>query len=245
MQKQGNTSTAVMQRRVEPKDSLDDFPTPPWGTRLFLAEILAQHFGDLSALTAWEPTCNRGYMARPMQESFGRVTATDIADYGWTGQQGMTNFLTGPVPAEVAADGVDVIMFNPPFALAEEFVLRALALKPRKGVVIIARSAFLEGVDRFENLFSKHPPYLVAQSSQRLPMVAGKYDPQAASATAYSWFVWKTGFAGNATMTWTPRFRDRYKRATDVQWDMKSGEHADFVAKQIADSPLFAHAGEG
>lgn len=28
-----NRSTAVMQRRVEPLDSLDDFPTPPWATR--------------------------------------------------------------------------------------------------------------------------------------------------------------------------------------------------------------------
>ena len=28
-----NVSTAVMQRRIEPHDSLDFFPTPPWATR--------------------------------------------------------------------------------------------------------------------------------------------------------------------------------------------------------------------
>ncbi|MGH8525505.1 MAG: SAM-dependent methyltransferase, partial [Gammaproteobacteria bacterium] len=28
-----NTSHAVMAQRLEPKDSFDDFPTPPWATR--------------------------------------------------------------------------------------------------------------------------------------------------------------------------------------------------------------------
>lgn len=28
-----NCSSAVMQQRSEPRDSLDDFPTPPWATR--------------------------------------------------------------------------------------------------------------------------------------------------------------------------------------------------------------------
>ncbi len=28
-----NRSSAVMQQRSEPPDSLDDFPTPPWATR--------------------------------------------------------------------------------------------------------------------------------------------------------------------------------------------------------------------
>lgn len=34
------TSTAVMARRVEPADSLDFFPTPPWATRAFCEHVM-------------------------------------------------------------------------------------------------------------------------------------------------------------------------------------------------------------
>lgn len=39
-----NTSTAVMQRRVEAHDSLDDFPTPPWATRALCEWLEAQGY---------------------------------------------------------------------------------------------------------------------------------------------------------------------------------------------------------
>ena len=35
-----NTSHAVMAQRVEPKDSADDFPTPPWATRALVEHVL-------------------------------------------------------------------------------------------------------------------------------------------------------------------------------------------------------------
>jgi hypothetical protein len=34
-----NTSHAVMAQRTEPKDSPDDFPTPPWATRALIEHI--------------------------------------------------------------------------------------------------------------------------------------------------------------------------------------------------------------
>ena len=34
-----NRTSAVMQSRREPHDSLDDFPTPPWGTRALLERL--------------------------------------------------------------------------------------------------------------------------------------------------------------------------------------------------------------
>ena len=35
-----NLSHAVMAQRHEAKDSLDDFPTPPWATRALLERVL-------------------------------------------------------------------------------------------------------------------------------------------------------------------------------------------------------------
>ena len=42
-----NRSSAVMQQRKEPHDSLDDFPTPPWATRA-LCEVIAKGPGPWS-----------------------------------------------------------------------------------------------------------------------------------------------------------------------------------------------------
>ncbi len=46
-----NRSSAVMQQRSEPHDSLDDFPTPPWATRA-LCEYIARYSARRAALTS-------------------------------------------------------------------------------------------------------------------------------------------------------------------------------------------------
>ena len=78
-----NTSSAVMQQRIEPNDSLDDYPTPSWATRALIEHVLKPEAlrqeltinreTDLppSWLRVWEPAANRGYMARPLTEYFG------------------------------------------------------------------------------------------------------------------------------------------------------------------------------
>jgi hypothetical protein len=248
MQKLGNTSSAVMQQRQEAADSLDDFPTPPWSPRACIGEILRPRGVDLAGKTALEPACNRGYLARPLTESFGRVVCTDIADYGWTGQHAVIDFFAPGFRQELSAlapEGVDWIITNPPFNRGAEFVLRALELA-REGVAIIARSAFLEGDERHRELFAPRMPWIVAQHAERVPMVRGRFDPDASTATSYSWFIWRRDWVADHYIgTWIPKCRDRYARPDDVNFEMKDGKHADFIAKAIADSPLFAHAGEG
>ena len=76
-----NRSSAVMQQRSEPHNSLDDFPTPPWATRA-LCEGHPLAWGSLSKLTCREPAANRGHMEHTLAEYFGKVEASDIFDYG-------------------------------------------------------------------------------------------------------------------------------------------------------------------
>lgn len=239
-----NRSTAVMQRRSEPMDSLDDFPTPPWSTRAFINKVLAVRGIDCSTRTVWEPACNRGYMARPLAEAFSHVVATDIADYRWSGQQGIGNFLEGHIEdftgKPMNVERPDWVITNPPFNLASEFVQHALTVA-RQGVAIIVRGAFLEGGERYEELYSKTMPWIVAQHVERVAMVRGKFDPEAVSATAYSWFVWRTDWKEDHFLgTWVPKCRDQFERGDDVNFDIRDGEEADFISKAISDSPLFA-----
>lgn len=202
-----NRSTAVMQRRAEPLRSVDDFPTPPWATRALCEFLLGQGY-DLGASVVREPAANRGFMARPLAEYFGKVIASDLIDYG-VGYP-VEDFL---FPYRI--DAADWTITNPPFTLADQFVARALETS-RIGCAIIIRSAFLEGIARYETLFSIWPPAFSLQFVERVPMVKGRVDPEASSATAYSWFVWIHG-ERDTRQRWIPPCRKRLERASDYE----------------------------
>jgi len=181
-----NRSSAVMQQRVEPHNSLDDFPTPPWATRALCVWLLNSGFEfALDTMTCREPAANRGHMVRPLREYFGSVDASDVHDYG--AGFPVRDFLF-PAPL----DTVDWTITNPPFRLAEEFIARAAATS-RIGFAIIVRVAFLEGQGRYERLFSKNPPTFVLQFTERVVMHKGRLAPEGSTATAYAWLVWIDG----------------------------------------------------
>jgi len=176
-----NRSHAVMAQRTEAKDSRDDFPTPPWATRALFEHVVAD-FGPFRLQSALEPACGEGHMAKVVAEYFGEVRATDAYAYGYGC---VRDYLE--VPYE--ANAVDWVITNPPFRLAEEFVQRSLIVA-RRGVAILARTVFLESVGRYRDLFEKSPPVRVAQFTERVPMVKGRLDRKASTATGYAWLVW-------------------------------------------------------
>lgn len=204
-----NRSSAVMQQRSEPHDSLDDFPTPPWATRA-LCEFLGTRGEPLDRLTCREPAANRGHMVRPLLESFGAVLASDVHDYG-VGYDAR-DYLFGP-PAHLSR--TDWTITNPPFKLAEQFIERALELSNR-GVAMIVRAAFLEGMGRFERLYSQNPPSYVLQFAERVVMHKGKLSPDGSTATAYAWLVWfKDRVDATTRLRWIAPCRKRLERETD------------------------------
>lgn len=200
-----NTSHAVMAQRAEPRDSLDDFPTPPWATRALIEHVISR---PAPWFTAWDPACNRGFMARPLREYFGHVFASDIADYG---EHVVSDFLRD----DYIAPRPHWIITNPPFRLAENFIEHALGLA-FTGVAMLVRTSFLEGVGRYERLFSKRPPAIIAPFVERVPMVKGRCDPAASTATAYCWLVWHVQAAAAAPrVVWIPPCRKQLEREGD------------------------------
>lgn len=201
-----NRSQAVMAQRKEPADSLDFFPTPPWAVRGFVEEL-----GRTEALgrrSVWEPSCGAGHMVVPLLEVFGAVRASDVHDYGW-GHVVHDFLMPTPEPA------VDWIVTNPPFRLGVEFALRALDLA-RLRVALLVRTAFLEGQDRHARLFRPHPPSLVLQYVERVPMLKGRYDPAVSTATSYCWLVWDLRRITPTELGWIPPCRERLFRPEDV-----------------------------
>ncbi len=224
-----NTSHAVMGQRHEAHDSLDDFPTPPWGTRALVECVIWPHLSVFNPaavfhdMTIWEPACNRGFMARPLREYSWRVHASDVHDYSRScarcGQDRICDFLfPGTEPPHIASQGVDWVITNPPFRLAVQFVHRAFAVGARN-VAVLVRTAFLEGAARWKGLYKKQPPSFVAQFSERVPMVRGRCNRNATTATAYCWLVWMEG-ADGTQLTWIPPgTRKRLEREGDYDDD--------------------------
>ena len=200
-----NRSTAVMQRRKEPHNSLDDFPTPPWATRA-VCEYLRFIGETIGEMKAREPAANRGHMAGPLKEYFQDVEASDIHDYG-VGIP-VNDYLFGPHPSRV-----DWTITNPPFRLAEQFISRALATSDR-GVAMIVRTAFLEGINRYQNIFAIHRPAFVLQFTERVVMHRGKLSEKGSTATAYCWVIWR-GETPYTEFDWIHPCRKRLERPGD------------------------------
>lgn len=201
-----NTSHAVMAQRREAADSADDFPTPPWATRALVEHVLGR--SEVEGLSCLEPACGRGYMAKPLAEYFGSVEAADAYPYGF-GK--IRDFLSFPYEAQ----SHDWIITNPPFRLAEDFIERAMVVA-RRGVAILARTVFLESVGRFEGIFAVNPPTKFAQFTERVPMVKGRLDAKASTATGYAWFVWeKDATTSMPRLMWVPPCRKSLERASD------------------------------
>jgi hypothetical protein len=202
-----NKSHAVMNQRLEPPDSLDDFPTPPWATRALIEHVIGKR-RSLSDRSCLEPACGAGHMAKVLSEYFAKVTASDIHNYGYGEQR---DFLSAPLPISTW----DWIITNPPFRLAEEFVIRSFEIA-REGVAILARTVFIESVGRYEKLFKLNPPTIYAQFSERVPMLRGRLEKRATTATSYCWLIWeKSEKIEHPKLVWIPPCRKRLERESD------------------------------
>ena len=182
--------------RKQPLASLDDYPTPPWATRALLNWLEAAGGGmegNLAKKTAWEPTANRGHMARTLEERFGSVHKSDIEDYG-AGYE-VRDFLF----PDNRDEPVDWIVCNPPYTLAQEFVPPMLN-RSTCGAAMLCRLQWLEGTERHDRIFSKHPPSDVLVFSERLSFAKGKVGKTTVGggAMSFAWFVWGHNYLCNA-----------------------------------------------
>lgn len=208
---------SVVQRRHEPPDALDYFPTPPWATRALLEHVLRRRGIVIGPGTKiLEPACGEGHMAAVLAETGATVEASDVFPYGF-GQ--VVDFLD---PQRKPRAAWDWIITNPPFAKAEAFLEHAWS-DAHDGVALLVRSAWLEGQERYERVFCWRPPSIVAQFSGRVPMHKGRWDPEGKTATAYAWLVWLQGeYYGRdpaplTRLIWIPPCREALTRPEDAR----------------------------
>lgn len=194
-----NGARTVMGSRVEPDDSLDYFPTPPWATRALLNHVLpAAGLAGKRLASAWEPACGEGHIAEVLAEYTDVLLSSDIHDYGY-GQ--VFDFLGNDI--KLINPSVDWIVTNPPFGKkTEPFVLRALEMA-KVGVAMFVRMQWLETTGRYDRIYSKTPPTIIGFFAERVPLCKGEWKPEGDTATAYIWLVWIKGQKPQAPF-WIP-----------------------------------------
>lgn len=203
-----------MQRRFEPHNSLDDYPTPPWATRA-LCEWLKEMGHTLDQFSCREPAANRGHMVKPLREYFASVDASDIYDYG----------VGFPVHDYLSDDPLGMVSWtitNPPFKAAQKFITQALNTS-RHGVAVIVRTSFLESVGRYKTLFLDTPPTDILQFTERVVMHKGKLSEKGSTATSYCWLVWRKNARLDAPrFHWVPPCRKLLERDGDYPQEVLS-----------------------
>ena len=144
-------------------------------------------------------------MAEPLKEYFRRVIASDKFKYGYGVQH---DFSAEYWDLACSKSGLwikpDWIITNPPFReQGEKFVLRALEMATT-GVAMFFRSQWLESCGRYERIFEPHPPAVIAQFAERVPLHKGRWKPDGATATGYCWIVWLKNHSGPTEFFWIP-----------------------------------------
>lgn len=210
---------AVMASRapIDPGE-LDYFPTPPWAARA--GAELVRALDPAPGLKCWEPAAGGGHMALPLLDYFSEVSVSDIHDHGGplSPLHHLGDFLD---PDFGQAINADWIISNPPFRDGAAFV-RSAWRRAGRGVAMLLRLQFLESAERYRLFREETPLRAVGVFSDRVPMVKGRWDPEASTATAYGWFIMlKPGVPGYGrppeVLFIPPGTRERLWRDTDVR----------------------------
>jgi hypothetical protein len=142
----------------------------------------------------WEPAAGHGNIVRVLRDAGHAVIASDIMHYTFPldFEGDFLKQLRAPV-------GIELILTNPPYRYATEFVEHALSLCPR--VIMLCRLAFLES-ERRSDILDTGTLAAVHVFRNRLPMMHrdGWAGPRASSAMPFAWFCWNRNHDGSATI---------------------------------------------
>lgn len=165
-------------RTLGVREQHDFYETPEWLTRAFLPALWPSIRSNPRVL---EPACGLGAISRIVTEEWRvAVDEMDLIDYGTGAEVG--DFLT----ADLSGLEYDLVITNPPYRLAQEFVMKALTLAPV--VAMLLRVNFLGGQKRAAWLRQHTPAIFV--TPRRPPFSLNKHGKPGTDATEYAWFVW-------------------------------------------------------
>lgn len=184
-------------KQMRPRDEHDYYPTPAWVIRAALDGLP----DDFQPHRILDPGAGDG--------SWGREAKLAYWHYAY-----IAGVEERPVPSCIYYNGwhetdyrlwandeqqFDLIMGNPPYKHAEEFIRSSLPmLQPGGQMVFLLPLAYLAGQARGRDLWRKYPPYKILVCSTR-PSFTGDGNTDRAE---YALFYWQQGWRGKMTLDW-------------------------------------------
>lgn len=145
----------------------------------------------------WEPACGEGNLSEVLKEYGHNVYSTDLIDRAGYPDETF-DFL------KTDNKWFGDIITNPPFKYTTEFVLKSLeSVDMGKKVAMFLKINYLSGRKRYNEIYSKFPPYRVYVFSGRMSC-AKNNDPDLfkRGAMDYMWMIWEKGKIGPTELKW-------------------------------------------
>lgn len=168
----------------------DLYETPEWVT-----EALLPHISDRVSAPIWEPAAASGKMVRAL-EKISPVFASDVAPGSSFVER--QDFLE----ATKASFDFDYIVTNPPYELATEFIIKALALVNPNGLVAMLLRTDFDHAKTRAPLFGGCPRF--AKKLVLTKRIKWFEDSNGQPSFNHAWFIWDWRHKGPPTIAYGP-----------------------------------------
>ena len=147
---------------------------------------------------ALEPACGEGHISKLLDEI--NTISEDLIDRGY-GIGGIDFLNTEYIP------DINTVITNPPFALFQEFVEKALMVANKK-VIMFGKLQALEGQKRATFMQNSPLKTVYVFKSRQQPLRNGNEIDELtgkkmnSSTMAFAWYVWEIGYEGEPIIKW-------------------------------------------
>lgn len=179
------------------RDPNDFYATAPEATESFLAQYKKD--GESLNLFVLEPCAGNGHISKVLEKHGHIVQSWDLVQREFPLNR-VCDFL------KTTEGGYMDVLTNPPFKLAVEFIQHSLELVDNGcRVIMFLKVQFLEGLKRYESLYSKGCLRFVYIHVNRQPSALnGEFDKYDAKTQCYCWFIFEKGYKGPSIVRWIP-----------------------------------------
>jgi hypothetical protein len=154
----------------------------------------------------WEPAAGTGNLSNYLRERYYKVVASDLKIRGAKNVVEGIDFLSiKDYKQEFKGATPRIILTNPPYSLATEFIEHALEILPEGGLYIaLMNITYLAGQKRYQRVYSKGSLREIYVFSKRIECWKNGERPKdkCGSIANYAWYVFQKGFKGQPTLYW-------------------------------------------
>jgi len=162
----------------------DHYPTPPLLAQAGV-DMAVELYGERPKMLI-EPGCSERApfvaAARRLEIEACGIELRDVAEHAWI-KPGL-NYLAGGQPRRIAR-GADIIITNPPFSLAVEFITQAMEDISDRGLVVMLLQTGIEGSAARRTFWNVYQPVFRYVVRPRPGFVKGGNDSR-----EYAFYVW-------------------------------------------------------